>query len=44
MHTAVPADEADDDADVITYDNFDRLIYDMDVDDVDLRMLLRSLK
>ena len=44
MHTAVPTDEADDDADVIVYDNSDRLLYDMDVYDVGMRMLLQSLE
>ncbi|WP_369728786.1 amidohydrolase family protein [Natrarchaeobius versutus] len=40
METAVPADEADDDADVIVYSNADRLKYDMDTYDVDMCVLL----
>ena len=40
MHTAVPADEADDDDGIIVYDNSERLLYDMDVYGVDMCMLL----
>jgi len=40
MHTATPADEADDDDAVIVYDNSDRLVYDMDSYGVDMCLLL----
>lgn len=40
MRTAVPADEATDDSDVIVYPNTDRLIHDMDTYGVDRCVLL----
>ncbi len=40
MHMAVQADKADDDDDVIVYDNSDRLLYDMDTYGVDMCILL----
>jgi len=40
MKTAVPADEAGDDEDVIVYDNSDRVLYDMDAYGVDMAVLL----
>ena len=40
MVTAVEADEADDNDEVVIYDNSDRLVYDMDAYDVDMCVLL----
>ena len=40
MDTAVPADEADEDDEVIVYDNSDRLKYDMEAYGVDMCVLL----
>ncbi len=40
MSAAVHADEADDDDEVIVYDNADRLVYDMETYDVDMCILL----
>ncbi|MEY7849015.1 amidohydrolase family protein [Natrarchaeobius sp. A-rgal3] len=42
MKLAVPADEADDEDEVIVYDNSDRLKYDMDTHGVDMCVLLPS--
>ena len=39
MMTSVPADEADEDDEVVLYDNSDRLLYDMDAYDVDMCVL-----
>lgn len=39
MRTAVPADEAEDDDEVVIYDNSDRLLYDMEAYDVDMCVL-----
>jgi len=39
MLTSRPADEADDDDDVILYDNSERLLYDMEAYDVDMCVL-----
>jgi len=40
MGTAVPADEADEDDEVIVYDNSDRVLHDMDTYGVDMCVLL----
>ncbi|MFC6724798.1 amidohydrolase family protein [Halobium palmae] len=40
MTTAVPSEEAEDDDDVVVYDNSDRLLRDMDTYDVDVCVLL----
>ena len=40
MHTAVPADEATDEDEVIVFDNSERLVYDMDRYGVDMCVLL----
>ena len=40
MHTAVPADEAEEEDAIIVYDNSDRLLYDMEAYGVDMCMLL----
>ncbi len=42
MKMAVPADEAADDADVVVYDNSERVLRDMDTYDVDMCVLLPS--
>ncbi|MFD1685051.1 amidohydrolase family protein [Halobellus litoreus] len=42
MKTAVMADDADEDTDVVVYDNSERLLYDMDTYDVDMCVLLSA--